>query len=118
MYDKIINQPLRLKHNISVPCSELITGLLQKDRSKRLGHKNDFRDIRDHPFFLPVDWDKLLNRELKAPFIPKVKNAMDTSNISKEFVEIQIDPGKVSCWVHLVCIRLTMFNSGMREMKR
>lgn len=95
MYDKIINQPLRLKHNISVPCSELITGLLQKDRSKRLGHRNDFRDIRDHPFFLPVDWDKLLNRELKAPFIPKVKNAMDTSNISKEFVEIQIDPCKI-----------------------
>ncbi|CAP34085.3 Protein CBR-SGK-1 [Caenorhabditis briggsae] len=96
MYDKIINQPLRLKHTISVPCTELITGLLQKDRSKRLGHKNDFRDIQDHPFFLPVDWDKLLNRELKAPFIPKVKNAMDISNISKEFVEIQIDPASLA----------------------
>ncbi|CAI5455164.1 unnamed protein product [Caenorhabditis angaria] len=96
MYDRIVNQPLRLKHSISVPCSELITGLLQKDRTKRLGNKNDFKDIKDHPFFLPVDWDRLLNRELKAPFIPKVKNQMDVSQISKEFVDIQIDPSSLA----------------------
>lgn len=53
----------------------------------------DFKEIRDHPFFLPIDWDKLLQREVRAPFIPRIENDMDVRNISDDFVKMKINPG-------------------------
>ncbi|PAV81198.1 hypothetical protein WR25_14556 [Diploscapter pachys] len=96
MYDRIVNQPLRIKHGISAAAADILTGLLQKDRTKRLGAKNDIKDISDHPFFMPIDWHRLKQREIKAPFVPKIKNSTDVSNISKEFVEIQINEASLA----------------------
>ncbi|KIH69141.1 kinase domain protein, partial [Ancylostoma duodenale] len=73
---------------------EMLFGLLlNKDRTLRLGAKMDFKEIRDHPFFLPIDWDKLLRREVRAPFIPRIENDMDIRNISDDFVKMKINPG-------------------------
>lgn len=62
--------------------------MLQKDRSKRMGAKRDFAEVKEHPFFLAIEWDKLLRRDVKAPFIPRVKDAMDISYIDREFTEL------------------------------
>jgi hypothetical protein len=61
--------------------------MLQKDRSKRMGAKRDFAEVKEHPFFLAIDWEKLLRREVKPPFSPRVKDAMDISYIDREFTE-------------------------------
>lgn len=42
MYDNILNKPLQLKPNISNSARHLLEGLLQKDRTKRLGCTEDF----------------------------------------------------------------------------
>lgn len=42
MYDNILNKPLQLKPNISNAARHLLEGLLQKDRTKRLGCADDF----------------------------------------------------------------------------
>lgn len=42
MYDNILNKPLQLKPNITNSARHLLEGLLQKDRTKRLGAKEDF----------------------------------------------------------------------------
>lgn len=42
MYDNILNKPLQLKPNITNSARHLLEGLLQKDRTKRLGAKDDF----------------------------------------------------------------------------
>lgn len=42
MYDNILNKPLQLKPNISNAARHLLEGLLQKDRTKRLGCTEDF----------------------------------------------------------------------------
>ena len=38
-----------------------------------------------------VNWDHLLNRLVKAPFVPKVKDATDTSHIDPEFTSMQFE---------------------------
>lgn len=45
MYDNILNKPLQLKPNITNSARHLLEGLLQKDRTKRLGAKEDFVSI-------------------------------------------------------------------------
>jgi len=37
-------------------------------------------DIRDHPWFAIVNVDKLLKRQWPAPWVPKIKNALDASH--------------------------------------
>ncbi|XP_069808690.1 protein kinase C delta type-like [Dendropsophus ebraccatus] len=45
----------------------LITELLCKDSEKRLGVS---KNIRDHPFFITIDWEELEQRRAQPPFIP------------------------------------------------
>lgn len=42
MYNNILHKPLVLKPNVSNAGRELLEGLLHKDRTKRLGGKDDF----------------------------------------------------------------------------
>lgn len=48
MYDNILNKPLQLKPNISNAARHLLEGLLQKDRTKRLGCTEDFVSTGSH----------------------------------------------------------------------
>ena len=44
--------------------------MLIKDKSKRLGAKGG-NEVLSHPFFAELDLEKLSNKEIRAPFIPK-----------------------------------------------
>ena len=57
--------------------------LLQKDRKKRLGQKNDVDEILGHKFFKGIDFEALLYRKIKAEFIPKLDD--------KEFSTVNFD---------------------------
>lgn len=45
MYNNILHKSLVLKPNVSNAGRELLEGLLQKDRTKRLGVKDDFVSV-------------------------------------------------------------------------
>lgn len=45
MYNNILQKDLVLKPNVSNAGRELLEGLLQKDRTKRLGVKDDFVSV-------------------------------------------------------------------------
>jgi len=49
----------------------LVSGLLRKDRHQRLGSQGGSEEIIAHPFFKSIDVDKLLKKEIEAPFIPE-----------------------------------------------
>ncbi|EGD72478.1 AGC/PKC/ETA protein kinase [Salpingoeca rosetta] len=66
---------------------QLIRGLLEKDRDCRLGcGPKGEKDIKAHPFFHPIDWDKLERREMEPPFKPKLKSQLATDNFDAEFL--------------------------------
>uniref|UniRef100_A0A0K0FFM1 non-specific serine/threonine protein kinase n=1 Tax=Strongyloides venezuelensis TaxID=75913 RepID=A0A0K0FFM1_STRVS len=88
MYKNVVNQPLYVPVHGSAVSRDILTYLLQKDPSLRLGAIKDFDEIKNHPFFMPINWEKLLKREIKAPFIPKLKDDYDFSNIDSEFTSI------------------------------
>ncbi|KAJ1370605.1 Serine/threonine-protein kinase Sgk1 [Parelaphostrongylus tenuis] len=95
MYNRIVNEPLRIRRSVSAASTDIITGLLQKERHKRLGSKGDFNEIKQHDFFKPIDWEKLLRREIKAPFVPKIESETDVRNIAEDFVKIKINPASL-----------------------
>lgn len=62
---------------------KFLNGLLTRDVNKRLGcGPSGFRNIKDHPFFEQIDWDKLETQNQTAPYIPKKEvNAKDESKM-------------------------------------
>lgn len=65
---------------ISSEAMDLIGKILVVKSSQRLGNTpgGDI-NVKKHPFFADFDHAKLLKKELKAPYIPRVKDAFDAS---------------------------------------
>ena len=41
--------------------------------------------IQSHPFFRDVDWQRIETRQIRPPFLPRVRNSKDTANFDSEF---------------------------------
>ncbi|CAO1391430.1 unnamed protein product [Diamesa tonsa] len=60
--------------------------LLEKDVSIRLGVMGGPEgDIKYHPFFNEVNWDRLEKREVEPPFKPQVRHPLDTQYFDSQF---------------------------------
>ena len=90
MYNLIENGPIRWptkdKHGFSVDedAQDVVNKLLDKNKSTRLG-PNGIEEIFVHPFFKKrIFMQDLLEKKVKAPYIPVIKSSADTSNFDKE----------------------------------
>ena len=70
---------------------DLIVKLLDKDRTKRLGAKDDFVEILSHPVFKHIDIQKLEAKEIVPPFKPTI-NAEDMT----KYFNVQEDKAAIS----------------------
>lgn len=69
LMENIIKKTLQLPHHISGTAKDLLTKLLEKDPSKRLGHERGAEEIKEHPWFESVNWDDVIRKKVK-PFSP------------------------------------------------
>jgi serine/threonine protein kinase len=84
MYHKIMTATIDFsKPYFSPEAQDIIKKFLNRDPLQRL---QDPREIKSHPWFRDINWDKLMRLELTPPFIPSVKSADDVSNIDEEFL--------------------------------
>jgi serum/glucocorticoid-regulated kinase 2 len=47
--------------------------------------------VKSHPWFQKIDFDMVFRKEIKAPFMPIIKNDTDVSNFDTEFTEAPIE---------------------------
>ena len=81
IYQKILRNKPSYPASFPKAAKELVQKLLTTNPSQRLGSlKRGHRDVSGHAFFKPTDWAVLMRKELKAPYIPKIKSPTDTSN--------------------------------------
>ncbi|CAI5662393.1 unnamed protein product [Oreochromis niloticus] len=85
MFQNILYGPLQLRSGISKAAYSLLEGLLERDVSRRLGASCDIAELQEHPFFASINWDDLLARKIRPPFIPKVAGPCDVSYIDPAF---------------------------------
>ncbi|XP_023668873.1 serine/threonine-protein kinase Sgk1-like [Paramormyrops kingsleyae] len=94
MYNNILHKSLVLKPNVSNAGREMLEGLLQKERARRLGARQDFMELKAHPFFSPINWDDLLAKKVKPPFVPAVNGPTDLRHFDPEFTHLPV-PGSL-----------------------
>jgi serine/threonine protein kinase len=91
LFEKIRKSELTYPTSLSSNAKNLLRGLLTKDPIKRLGSgPKDAEEIKPHPFFSPIDWDKLSRGEVTPPWKPKITSTQDTSQFDKEFTSMPI----------------------------
>ncbi|RPD54640.1 AGC/Akt protein kinase [Lentinus tigrinus ALCF2SS1-7] len=85
MYQKILNDPLVFGDDIGAEARSILTGLLTRDPTQRLG-VNGAEEIRTHPFFANhIDFQKLIQKKIQPPFKPSVSSPVDVSNFDTVF---------------------------------
>lgn len=79
-YQKILAGRIDFPRSFDIKVKDLIKKLLTADRFKRLGAmKHGSEDVKKHKWNKGLDWEMLLNRSIRPPFVPNVKAADDTS---------------------------------------
>jgi hypothetical protein len=78
---------------------DLVSKLLTKDKTKRLGKVTDVDEVLSHPWFAEMNVDDLLNKKIAPPFVPNITKPDDTSHFDEKFVGLEalesiIDPSK------------------------
>jgi serum/glucocorticoid-regulated kinase 2 len=78
--------------NFSPSVKDLLSGLFIKDPEKRLGAGPEgAKDIKNHQWFSGMNWDALMNKKIKPPFIPVLKGELDLSYFDTEFTDTAIE---------------------------
>ena len=65
-----------IPEKVGKKAKDLIEKLFVGDPKKRLGY-NSSDEVKNHPFFHDIDFNKVLNKEYKPPFIPQLDNETD-----------------------------------------
>jgi len=85
MYEKILNDPLRFGEEFSLEACKILSGLLNRDPSRRLGVKGA-EEIKRHAFFHDhIDFKLLKMKKIQPPFKPSVASPVDVSNFDMVF---------------------------------
>jgi serine/threonine protein kinase len=81
IYQKILSGKIVFPKFFDKNAKVLVKKLLTADLGKRFGNlKNGVDDIKKAKWFASMNWDKLLEKALPAPYKPVVKSETDTSN--------------------------------------
>ncbi|KAG3148162.1 hypothetical protein PI124_g2574 [Phytophthora idaei] len=87
MYKKI--QTADVKYEKYPPIDDDAIDLLKKLLVRDPAERIDIDGVRTHPFFAPIDWEKLEMKEVEPPFIPPTEELMQ--NVHEHFRNMNVD---------------------------
>ncbi|KAK3240854.1 hypothetical protein CYMTET_49339 [Cymbomonas tetramitiformis] len=91
-YKAILSGQFTIPSEISADGRDVIRRLLVKDPTARLGAgRKGWVELKSHRWFRGIDWDLLLWRRVQAPYVPTIKNALDTGNFDRYDENDEVD---------------------------
>ncbi len=86
MYELITRGKLAFPTAFSADAKDFLKKILVQDPASRLGGgPDDVEEMKKHPFFASIDFDKLVKRQITPPYKPSVSGDDDFRNFDKEF---------------------------------
>ncbi|KAM4060195.1 kinase [Hirsutella rhossiliensis] len=85
IYENILKGKVKYPAYVNADAQNLLAGLITADLTKRLGNLyGGPQDVKNHPWFSEVTWDRLARKDIDAPYTPPVKaGAGDSSQFDK-----------------------------------
>ncbi|CAB9520636.1 Protein kinase 4 (Fragment) [Seminavis robusta] len=88
MFKRIVKSEYKVPPTVKVTSEDIIQRLLVRNPAKRLGNlSNGSEDVRAHPWFKSIDWKLLRKKEIKAPWIPEIKEGAAVADSHIDFSE-------------------------------
>jgi len=84
IYKRIIEGYYEIPQFIKPRGRDLIKRLLTADKAIRLGcSEKGAEEVKEHKWFIGVDWNMVYNKEIPTPWKPDVKSNFDTHYFDK-----------------------------------
>ncbi|PGH09049.1 AGC/PKA protein kinase [Helicocarpus griseus UAMH5409] len=85
IYENIIRGRVKYPPYMHPDAQDLLSQLITPDLTVRLGNLHGgSQDVKNHPWFAEVTWDRLARKDIDAPYIPPVKGGQgDASQFDK-----------------------------------
>ncbi len=87
LFKLILSGNYTLPSYLSDEASDFISKLLVQNPLKRLGF-NGSKEVKEHQFLKDIDFDLILSKKVKPPFLPKLKSMEDTKYIDNQFISM------------------------------
>lgn len=78
MEEKIRNADVKFNKEVTPNLQQFIRSLLTVNIANRLG-TNGYEEIMEHPWMKKVNYEKVLKKVYKPPFLPTLKDQFDTN---------------------------------------
>lgn len=84
--NQILKTKLGMPENLSMEAQSLLRALFKRNPQNRLGSgSSGIEDIKRHEFFATIDWEALISKKTRPPFIPSVSRADDTFYFDSDY---------------------------------
>ena len=94
--DAIMNKKLNLPYYMSSDAKDLLTKLLKRTPSARLGFgPKGIENIKNHRFFRKINWKLLALRELEPPIVPFLSDPESVENFNTEFTGLPVQESPI-----------------------
>lgn len=88
--EKILRAKIAFPPYLSLASRDLLQRLMRRDIGARLGSTNDAEEIKQHPFFMGVNWDDVLARRVTPPILPAMRSETDVGNFDARFTNLAV----------------------------
>nr|CDS21603.1 serine:threonine protein kinase N2 [Echinococcus granulosus] len=86
IFESITNREVRYPVRLGMEATLIMRRLLRRNVTLRLGASaKDAAEVKEQLFFKCINFDDLIQRKTKPPFVPKISAAEDVSNFDVEF---------------------------------
>ncbi|AOA61317.1 cAMP-dependent protein kinase type 2 [Komagataella phaffii CBS 7435] len=93
-YEKILAGKVHYPSHFHPDAVDLLGSLITADLTRRLGNlRNGAHDIRNHPWFGEVVWEKLLLKDIETPYEPPITAGVGDTSLFDHYPEEQLDYG-------------------------
>ena len=94
---EVFEEKIKFNDNMNPLLVDLISQLLAVNPKKRIGYgDSDAKKIKEHQYFIDIDWNKYLNKEIEPPFVPKLDGDMDLRYFDKSFTDEPVNSDRAT----------------------
>ncbi|KEF60254.1 AGC/PKA protein kinase [Exophiala aquamarina CBS 119918] len=97
IYENILKGRVKYPPYIHHDAQDLLVQLITSDLTKRLGNLHEGpAAIKNHPWFAEVTWERLVKKDIDAPYVPPVKGGAGDASQFDKYPEETEEYGKKS----------------------
>ncbi|KAL1966101.1 hypothetical protein VTN77DRAFT_4849 [Rasamsonia byssochlamydoides] len=90
IYENILRGKIKYPPYMHPDAVDLLSQLITPDLTKRLGNLHGgSEDVKNHPWFAEVTWDRLLRKDIDAPYIPPIRPGQGDASLFDRYPEEQ-----------------------------